>query len=1483
MRTILLLISAVVLSAFSDPRYRTFSKLDDNGNPIPETRGGCPTNPDRNKINFRPAHGYERGSDYINVGSIDGNPYSPLSQFSSVGDVALRFSFLVEYEKDISTGPNWLDLYTIYVGHLDPPIPTGLRSKQQVLAKIMENECGTVDANGVCGNYVQMANDFISDHGSQSEIVFEIGNEPNVFPYLSAELYAWYYKSVRARLMKLKALPQFSQNSIKTMPAGLWIMEGMPEFIQNRVLYSPISHEAVSKALTGFFSNDDRGIRFPNQTTAAYYTEFLSSLTALAKIDDPALTAADLIDKGNLHFYPYTYAYSAFKSLQEHLDNLKALTEFVAESSKDHEVWLTEFGNINPLNDPVTKLHVNDLTAGLEQISAVTNHGAGWPGLTRWYYFISVGDDTKFESLPNLAPELALIKETLSQRCIEPISDDPDAWLGKLICLLRDFKNQPVVQGLIDARASTPDDDRLRPVGQLYIRKSTGLPCGNSSAHAPYLPSEPSPTIGADIGNNDNQPQVVSFRWKGGDPDGDPVTASIQYLLPNGLWVPIGATTTDNFRNILINPNTTVNWRVVVTDGSAVITGPAWQFNTNGGGIAGPSTPTPVFPTDNEVVNPGSNPVIVAIILSDNPHNLDLTYKATLIDVTASAIVTQPPSNPKAPAFLFPYQLNKQYLWQAEVSDAAGNRVKGPFWQFFTGVPTNRVLILTQQNILKSSYLKIEDAIDAVQSGEKIRVLPGTYIISRTAEINPPVLPNGNDVPNYDKSSGPQGVLMTFDPGVTINFDPAQDIGIYLNATGRMLLGQGVTINPSIELVDAYKKAEAFDPVRGIFSSIGRAAQVSQPRQSILLDKGIYPTNSFKLVDESLLGVQGNSRDNSTIIQLGVPTTLPVTFSNSEGILFSNLQFEVNFPNLQKDDPILRFLNRNAADPANSEYRNCVFVNTSSIPRNGKMLEIQYFTGVLKFTNCLFKNFNKGIDVITPTDVVNAPSFDGNIFNGNEIGATCPAGGACFKAAANNDFWNNGCDLQVGSDCFSGQARVSTIAQSSNKFLGPMFVDENNLNFRLTPTASPGSPLIDAKSYGYTDIGPFQLSTIITLTEFIDATITTDKKDTIQIVNGVVAKNTMGQSAMLNKRAGLNVRPLYDVVFEKNMSKNAFNISISQNPFATPPLLDMNYPVVSIYFNNYLSKKIPFQLLPEDGTKYKFSFRPDNTHPKQMQQFRVNLSVAGNSLSWSSKVDKDVERFKIYKNKKSKFPLEGENQIATLSRSVSTFIDSGENGKLNYVIVAYDSSGNQSDPVSISSVGTDVHPFLERIVDNCDGTFTAYFGYSNPNAFPVTIPLGSENKVVASGLNGNQKPPTIFQAGKHASAFNLNFRCGIIAWSLNGLKAGGDSKDAINSCNPKKSLIPRLEKVIKKCGDGYVAYFGYDNPNPKISTILIGIRNGFCYKGQQRLNLGQPTQFEKGKIRNSFSVKFDGSTLVWKLTTNEVSASKSKAPAKCVP
>ena len=78
----------------------------------------------------------------------------------------------------------------------------------------------------------------------------------------------------------------------------------------------------------------------------------------------------------------------------------------------------------------------------------------------------------------------------------------------------------------------------------------------------------------------------------------------------------------------------------------------------------------------------------------------------------------------------------------------------------------------------------------------------------------------------------------------------------------------------------------------------------------------------------------------------------------------------------------------------------------------------------------------------------------------------------------------------------------------------------------------------------------------------------------------------------------------------------------------------------------------------------------------------------------------------------------------------------------------------------------EVHPILECVVKNRNGSYTAYFGYLNENTVAVSIPVGPNNKFTPDPQNQGQT--TVFQPGRVRSAFTVVFDGHDLVWYLKG-------------------------------------------------------------------------------------------------------------------
>ena len=288
-------------------------------------------------------------------------------------------------------------------------------------------------------------------------VVFEIGNEPNIYLYMPPDMYASYYLRWREELLKAVAAVNRERRAGETirprfMPAGLWVFEGLPPVIlkvlQTRVWVGPL-------------------VLWPGviTDTARYYREFVDALGG-----DPCA----YIDVGNLHFYPYIHRYAAFGegNLDRHLDVLAGLAAYVAERSSTGHVWMTEMGNINPYDDQRTADEVLTPT-----VSALLGNAV--PQIDRWYWFMARGDDTKFDALEPLKDGIRATYRRIMWRVrlFNAIPLLPNVHLSarlsndeldSLDSLLRDYRNQTPVQGLTDRSGN------MRKIGRRYLALAVG-------------------------------------------------------------------------------------------------------------------------------------------------------------------------------------------------------------------------------------------------------------------------------------------------------------------------------------------------------------------------------------------------------------------------------------------------------------------------------------------------------------------------------------------------------------------------------------------------------------------------------------------------------------------------------------------------------------------------------------------------------------------------------------------------------------------------------------------------------------------------------------------------------------------------------------------------------------------------------------------------------------------------------------------------
>jgi|GEM_PF-5574514 len=187
-----------------------------------------------------------------------------------------------------------------------------------------------------------------------------------------------------------------------------------------------------------------------------------------------------------------------------------------------------------------------------------------------------------------------------------------------------------------------------------------------------------------------------------------------------------------------------------------------------------------------------------------------------------------------------------------------------------------------------------------------------------------------------------------------------------------------------------------------------------------------------------------------------------------------------------------------------------------------------------------------------------------------------------------------------------------------------------------------------------------------------------------------------------------------------------------------------------------------------------------------------------------------------------------------------------------------------------------VVPHIEYVNAEADGTYTAYFGYSNPNDYAVIIRAGDENAFIHQGTGSLPEPITEFEPGKVSGAFGVSFGGPALSWSLQGTTVTATTSGARNY-----RITPFVDRVINHCDGTYTAYFGYTSPHPFSVVKERGILNELKPSGTLYSWKGPVTEFEPGTVQEAFKVDFDGKDLVWNLDGQKAVARGSMAANIC--
>lgn len=200
----------------------------------------------------------------------------------------------------------------------------------------------------------------------------------------------------------------------------------------------------------------------------------------------------------------------------------------------------------------------------------------------------------------------------------------------------------------------------------------------------------------------------------------------------------------------------------------------------------------------------------------------------------------------------------------------------------------------------------------------------------------------------------------------------------------------------------------------------------------------------------------------------------------------------------------------------------------------------------------------------------------------------------------------------------------------------------------------------------------------------------------------------------------------------------------------------------------------------------------------------------------------------------------------------------------------------RNDPPDLGAVEFDtaptepvaVVPVLECVSRNSDGSYTASFGYNNPNQQPVSIPIGSENRLNLLEYAGQ---PHSFEPGRHEAVFFVVFERDELTWTLGEdvVVASSETQACPTAIQP---VEPMVECVTQLNPYTLIAKMGYYNPNEAPVAIAHGKHNRFISSD----NLGQPTVFEPGQHSEAFYVSYAG-TQQWRLGMHKLRIARNEA------
>ena len=187
----------------------------------------------------------------------------------------------------------------------------------------------------------------------------------------------------------------------------------------------------------------------------------------------------------------------------------------------------------------------------------------------------------------------------------------------------------------------------------------------------------------------------------------------------------------------------------------------------------------------------------------------------------------------------------------------------------------------------------------------------------------------------------------------------------------------------------------------------------------------------------------------------------------------------------------------------------------------------------------------------------------------------------------------------------------------------------------------------------------------------------------------------------------------------------------------------------------------------------------------------------------------------------------------------------------------------------------------ECVLDNFNGTKTAFFSYNNATAQTISIAVGNtsspttRNDVSPGGPNLAQ--PTSFTPGITKGAFSVALSGTSVTWSIRPL-GGAISTATASAASPACARVQPLAECQGFDNGVLRVLGGYQNLNNFEVKIPIGGLNNFSPGNQ---NQGQPVKFLSGMNKGAFNINLTDTSTVLMWTLNGLQAVASTALPIC--